>query len=208
MKQKFSGLLFFFLFFSGLVAQSFNVGVLAGINGSQVSGDGYSGYNKAGMLFGLYTDIDVSPSINLQFEINYSEKGSRRNPDTENGDTDFFLLRLDYIEIPLMARWSLNKFKFETGIYYGQLVGEYIEDENGKFSIPPVLNQFKDSDVGGLVGINFSFTEHLIINWRYSNSFIPFRDFDSGANFRFNRGMFHSYLSVSLRYELIGENGK
>lgn len=185
--------------------QSFNAGILAGINGTQISGDGYGGFNKAGMLLGFYTDIDVSQNLNLQFEINYTEKGSRRNPDTENGDTDFFLLRLDYIEIPVMARWNLKKFKFESGVYYGQLIGEYIEDENGEFSIPDQLNQFKSFDFGGLVGVNFNFTKHLIMNWRYSNSFIPVRDYDSGARFRFNSGMFHSVISLSIRYELIGD---
>ena len=44
------------------------------------------------------------------------------------------------------------------------------------------------------------------MNWRYNNSFIPVRDFDSGAQFRFNSGMFHSYIGVSLRYEFIGED--
>lgn len=189
-------------------AQTFNAGILAGINGSQISGDGYGGFNKAGLLIGVYSNIDVSPNLNLQFELNYSEKGSRRNPDTENGDTDFFLLRLDYIEVPIMARWNLKKFRFEAGVYYSQLISEYIEDENGPFSIPPQLNQFTAYDFGGLFGINYNFTEHLIINWRYNNSFIPVREFDSGENFRFNSGMFHSYISVNIRYELIGDNGK
>ena len=200
--------IFSFLFLFPILSngQSFNAGVLAGINGSQISGDNYSGFNKAGILLGIYTDIDVSEKVNLQFEINYSEKGSRRNPDTENEDTDFFLLRLNYIEIPVMARWNLNKFKFEIGTYYSRLVHEYLEDENGTFSIPEQLNQFKSYDFGGLVGVNFNFTEHLIMNWRYNNSFIPVRDFDSGAQFRFNSGMFHSYIGVSLRYEFIGED--
>ena len=208
--MKLTYLIFSFLIISPafLEAQSFNAGILAGVNGSQISGDNYAGFNKAGVLIGIYTDIDVSEKVNLQFEINYSEKGSRRNPDTENGDVEFFLLRLNYVEIPIMVRWNLNKFRFELGGYYSRLIHEYLEDENGPFSIPEQLNQFKPHDFGGLVGINFNFTEHLIMNWRYNNSFIPVRDFDSGGKFRFNSGMFHSYIGVSLRYEFIGEDEK
>ncbi|KAA3650750.1 MAG: PorT family protein [Bacteroidetes bacterium] len=189
-------------------AQSFNIGALAGINASQISGDNYSGFNKAGILLGMYSNTDVSEKINLQFEINYSQKGSRKNPDTENGDTEFFLLRLNYMEVPIMIRWKLNRLKLEAGVYYSRLISEHIEDEIGVFSIPENLNQFKNNDLGGLVGLNYHLSDHIIMNWRYSNSFIPVRDFDSGASFRFNSGMFHSYLSFNIRYEFIGKNGE
>lgn len=185
-------------------AQSFNAGILAGVNASQVAGDDYSGFNKAGILIGLYSDIDVSSKINLQFEINYSQKGSRKNPNTAEGDTDFFLLRLDYIDIPLMARVRHNKFTFEGGIYYGQLINDYIEDENGPTEIPVEFNQFNSFDFGGLIGINFNVTDHIIMNWRYSNSIIPTKKHDSGAVFWFNRGTYNNYMSFSLRYEFIG----
>ncbi len=198
--------LLLFISFQGLFAQTFHIGMLAGVNTSQVSGDGYSGFNKAGILVGGYANLALNERTRLQFEINYSQKGSRRNPDTENGDTEFFLLRLDYIEVPIMASWELNKFTFEAGAYLGQLVNEYLEDENGIFDVPPEINQFKSIDMGGLVGINFKFTETLIMNWRYNNSLIPVREHDSGEQFRFNSGMFHSYFSFTLRYEFIGSN--
>jgi hypothetical protein len=191
---------------TSLFAQSFNAGALIGANASQVGGDGYSGFNKAGLIVGAYTDIDISTTINLQLEINYSQKGSRHNPNTEEGDTDFFLMRLDYIEIPVMARYQNNKFTFEGGVYYGQLINEYLEDENGAFDIPPELNKFKSSDFGALIGVNFNFTENIIMNWRFNQSVMPIRRHDSGASWIFDRGMLHSYLSFTMRYEFIGGN--
>lgn len=192
-------------FSSTVNGQSFNAGFTAGINASQISGDSYEGFNKAGLLIGIYTDVNVSQKVNLQAEINYSQKGSRRNPNTSLGDTDFFLLRLDYIEVPIMARIPYKKFKFDGGLYFGTLINEYIEDENGPIDLDDNLNQFKPFDFGFLFGIDFNFTEHLIMNWRYSNSIIPVRDFDSGGRFLFNSGMFHSYLSFSFRYEFYGQ---
>lgn len=185
-------------------SQNINIGASAGINASQVSGDGYGGFRKAGLLIGLYSDFDISPLLNFQFELNYSEKGSRRNPKTSEGDTDFFLLRMDYVEIPVMLRIKKERFTYEAGFYYSQLVNSYLEDENGPFEIPPETNQLNEYDLGVLIGINFNFTEHLIMNWRYSNSLLPFRKYDSGANFRFDSGLFHNYLSFTLRYEFIG----
>lgn len=205
--SHFAFLIFFFaLSLFPIHAQNFHAGALFGVNASQVSGDNYSGFNKAGLLAGLYTNVNIGRQLNLQAEINYSQKGSRRNPITDQGDTDFFLLRLDYIEVPIMGRWEVNRFTFETGFYFGQLIREELEDENGPFEIPEQLNQFKSTDLGALLGINFNFTDNLIMNWRYSNSLIPAREHDSGEQFRFNSGMFHSYLSFSFRYEFLGSN--
>jgi len=184
---------------------SFNAGLLAGINASQVSGDNYGGFDKAGLLVGLFSNLDVSEKVNLQFELNYSQKGSRRNPRTDEGDTDFFLLRMHYIEIPLMVRTDYKRFKFEAGGYYSQLISYQLEDENGEFDIAPELNQFNNNDIGLLAGVYFNFTESLLMNWRYSNSLVDFREFDSGGQFIFNTGMFHHYMSISLRYVFYGE---
>ena len=188
-----------------LHSQEFNAGFTAGINMSQVSGDGNSGFNKAGLIAGLFSNVDVSPLINLQMEINYSQKGSRRNPNTSEGDTDFFLLRMNYIEIPVVARIDYKKFTFEAGAYYGQLINYHLEDELGEFDIPEELNQFNNYDVGVIAGIYFKFTESLIMNWRYSNSAIHFRQYDSEARFLFDSGMFHNVLSVNVRYVFYGQ---
>lgn len=207
--QRTTSVLFIFLLLStafSSFAQGFRAGVSAGVNASQVSGDGYSGFRKAGLLIGLYSNVDVSEKLNLQFEINYSEKGSRKNPKTDDGDTDFFLMRMNYIEIPILLRFKKKRFTYEAGAYFSQLVSDYLEDENGRFDIPPQLNQFKNNDYGLLIGLNFNFTDHLIMNWRFNNSIVPFREYDSGEQFQFDAGMFHHYISFTFRYEFLGSN--
>jgi len=200
--------LFTFLFFHLCIltfGQKINIGALAGINASQVSGDGYGGFNKAGILVGAYSNFDISEEFNFQFEINYSEKGSRRNPKTDEGDTEFFLLRMNYVEVPIMLRYKRERFTYEAGLYYGQLISSYLENENGQFNIPPQTNQLIDFDFGALIGINFNLTENIIMNWRYSNSILPVREYDSGANFWLDSGLLHHYISFSMRYEFIGQ---
>jgi len=197
----------FFFFLETIDGQSFNIGSIAGINASQISGDGLAGFNKGGLLLGGYVNSDLNSKINVQFEIVYSEKGSRKLPRNDQGDTESFLLRMNYVEVPLMIRLKNNKFTYDVGLYYGRLVYQYLEDENGPFDIPEQLNQFNNNDFGALVGINFNFTKHLVMNWRISNSLSAVRDHDSGENFRFNNGMFHTVLSFSMRYELFEKNG-
>ena len=196
-----------FLFSISSFAQTgFDAGILAGINASQVNGDGYSGFKKAGILVGLYTNVSISEKFNLQLEINYSEKGSRRNPKTSEGDTEFFLMRMNYINVPIMVQYEKDKFIYELGIYGGQLINDELENENGPFEIPPEFNQFKEQDYGALIGINFNFTDNLLMNWRFSTSVIPFRKFNSGESFQFDAGMMHHYLSFSFKYQFIGKN--
>lgn len=182
------------------------IGAIAGVNASQVAGDGHSGFDKAGLVLGGFADFNVSEKLNFQFEIIYSQKGSRKNPKTDKGDTDFFLLRMNYIEVPLMIRYKNNKFTYEAGVYFGQLLNSFLEDENGPFEIPPERNQLLKSDLGLLIGLNYNIFEHLIMNWRFSNSIIPVRKFDSGESFRFKSGLMHTYLSFTLRYEFFGKS--
>lgn len=188
------------------IGQNFSAGVLAGVNASQIRGDSYSGFNKGGLLVGIYSDFTFSKDFSFQFELNYSQKGSRKNQDLENGDVDFFLLRMNYIEVPVMLRWKKGNFTYEGGVYLGQFLDYHLEDENGVTTLEPEWNQFSNQDFGGLIGLNYNFTKHLIMNWRYNHSILSFREFDSDANFWFNDGMFHQYLSFSLRYEFFGTN--
>ncbi len=198
--------------------QAIDAGVKLGAAASQVSGDGYSGFNKAGLIFGGFAKINLKEKHHVQFEITYTQKGSRRNPNTSEGDNDFFLLRLDYIEVPVLYQYDYKSFTFEVGPYISTLVNEHLEDELGEFSLPAEWNQFRNIDLGLTAGIAFNFNEHLIMSWRFSNSVIPFRDFESAGRIqnlpigagglnRFNAGMFHSYLSFALHYKFGSING-
>ena len=63
--------------FSGL-SQQFKPGLIAGINGSQVEGDGYAGYNKAGFVLGGMMRTRLKNFLSAQFEILYIGKGSKK----------------------------------------------------------------------------------------------------------------------------------
>ena len=62
-----------------LSAKQFKAGVTAGIASSQVDGDTYAGYNKAGIFAGAYVTKRLAPESkwSASFEITYIQKGKR-----------------------------------------------------------------------------------------------------------------------------------
>ena len=202
-------LLFLVLQSTSIHAQQFSVGASFGVNASQISGDGYSGFNKAGISAGLFSTTRINENFDFQFEINYTERGSRKNARPSEDDNDFFLLRMPYVEIPFMIRYHKNKFTYEAGLSYSRLLSYYLEDENGSFEIEPQLNQFNNNDFAFLFGVNFNFTDNLIMNWRFNTSFLPFREYDSGSNeLPFDAGMYHHYVGFVMKYQFLGSYGK
>ena len=55
-------------------------------------------------------------------ELDYIQKGSRENPDSSN-NYEFYLLRLNYVEIPLHYKYDFHeKGTLEAGLSLGFLV--------------------------------------------------------------------------------------
>jgi hypothetical protein len=186
-------------------AQVFNTGVILGISGAQVEGDGYGGYKKLGFIGGGFVNTNLSKKMSAQFEIYFINKGAVDLAHPDKGDFDSFSLNLNYIEIPVSLRYNYHKFMLEIGLYYGQLIGVSIADEFG----PREVNRFpfKSYDFGGLIGIYYQLNDHFIFNFRSKNSIIPIRDFQNYdqnvgiLNKLFNRGWYNVDLNLSVRYQ-------
>ncbi|GAB4253778.1 MAG: hypothetical protein Kow0079_09650 [Vicingaceae bacterium] len=184
--------------------------MLGGLAATQVEGDGYGGYNKAGIIAGGFVNHDFSEKLSLQFEIVYIQKGSRKNPHPDKGDNDFFLFRVNYAEIPLILKYKIKIFHFEIGAFYGNLLNYYIEDEVGvrDFYKYPL----KKYEFGGLFGAYIHLNKDFSLNIRSKNSIIPIRDFENQdrviglLNKLFEKGWYNIELNMSLRYTLPSKN--
>lgn len=77
-----------------------------GVVGSQVDGDTYEGFNKAGITAGLFVNRKLSDLFSLQLEMNYIQKGSRKPLDDNN---TYYLMRVTYIEVPVLLQWHAGK---------------------------------------------------------------------------------------------------
>lgn len=188
-------------------SQTFNAGLLAGVNGSQIEGDGYGGYNKLGFIVGGFTNTDFNEKWSTQFEIYFINKGSFKAAKPSAGIYNQFYFNINYIEVPIAVRYHYEKFIFEAGPYLAKFLSYKFEDEFGERKQPFVNYPVNSFDFGGFVGINFKATEKIIINLRSKNSLIPFRNFQSFdqnvgiLNKLFNNGWYHLDINLSIRYQ-------
>ena len=115
--------------------QEFKGGFILGLSTSQVSGDDLAGFNKAGLVFGGFTNRILSNRNSLQLEIVYIQKGSR-NPDIINEESENYnkpYINLSYIEIPILLKLNYNNtLEYEFGIQWAQLINGYYIDNIGK----------------------------------------------------------------------------
>ena len=141
-------------------AQTFGGGVLAGLSASQLDGDRWGGYHKAGLCFGAYTNVVLNQYVDAQLELRYVQKGSNSNSENIG---DYYVSKLNYIEMPLFLKYSfLNKFTANIGVAAGYLQ-KATENKDGIGDEPadPAFNQFEFS---GLVGVEYNCWPHFVSN--------------------------------------------
>jgi len=185
-----------------LYSQDFNGGVLGGINATQVYGDSFSGPNKAGLYLGVFVNRYFSNRSSIQLELDYIQKGSRKNPDASTGDYNTYLLRLNYIELPVMYKYDFaEKGTLEGGLTLGVLVNSY-EEANGSTDVSG--DDFNSIDFGANIGIYYTLVENLRINMRISTSIIPIRDHSSGQTYGLNQGQYNQGIAFILYYIIPG----
>ena len=201
---------------AGLFAQQFQAGILSGISTSQVDGDTYAGYNKLGFTAGgfISTKISSKGKWNASFELNYIQKGSRKNPHPDKGDYTSYKLKLNYIEVPILLTYSFTTidslggrsqerhFSLEGGLAFAVLVHSEEEDMGG-----PVFNasSFQKYDYSAIVGLNYFITKHIGFNVRTEYSVSPVR---KGGTSSYYYNWTHNFLKPGFYNNLIVFTGK
>jgi len=104
-----------------------------GINGSQIWGDEMKGFNKGGVLAGVFIDFPVSKRSFFSMEMNYTQKGSRRMMDEFNQNPGLWnLLRISYIEVPIFYNYRFaEKADINIAFSHALKVGVKYVDLNG-----------------------------------------------------------------------------
>lgn len=154
---------------------NFILGVTAGGTFSQVDGDTYSGYHQPGFTGGGFVYKPISKYWDVQFEIVFKQKGSSKTADVKNEDYAEYYINLNYVELPIVARYHFGRFSAEGGLYFGTLISSKEGDTNGDFD-EGETNAFTTFEMGTLVGLNFHFTPKLWINAKLGYSLTPIRE--------------------------------
>ncbi|MCD4730364.1 MAG: PorT family protein [Bacteroidales bacterium] len=185
-----------------IYVQDFNGGVLGGINATQVFGDQWSGPNKAGLYLGAFVNRYFSNRSSVQMELDYIQKGSRKNPDASTGNYSTYLLRLNYIELPVLYKYDFaEKGTLETGLSLGVLVHSY-EEADGSTEVSG--EDFSSVDFSFNLGAYYTVVKNLRINLRLAHSILPIRPHASGQTYGLNQGQYNQSITFILHYIIPG----
>jgi hypothetical protein len=192
----------FFLLSLVSYSQGFEAGIIAGFNTSQISGDDLGGFNRISPNAGIYVTRELTDKLNWQLEMTYLGKGSKKNIGPEDPASSYYLLRIHYIELPVLLQYEFsNKIVIEGGPSLGVYVGHKEEDINGEFvGILSAREQFKKFDLSGNLGVIWKLNENWSLNFRASNSILPVRNFDQQASFRLTRGQLNKSVMGRVFY--------
>ncbi len=98
-----------FSFISTIYGQNFHGGIVVGGTMSQIGGDGRGGYYKVGIVGGAFAGLILNEDIDIQMELKYIQKGTLSNDFENYPGSDPFLIKLDYIDMPIVMSYNLNK---------------------------------------------------------------------------------------------------
>jgi hypothetical protein len=183
----------------------FNAGIRGGVAGTQIAGDGYKGFDKAGVIAGPYVSTQFTDKFGAKLEMLYIQKGSWDPADPEKGKFESYRINLSYIELPVMATYKLGKFNWETGVSFGTLLSSSQEDENGPISEQMAFLEFNDFELAVNLGLTYSLSDRFVVNVRYSRSFLPianeviFRPRFGG----FFGGSYNTVAQFTINYEFL-----
>ncbi|MFH1160066.1 MAG: porin family protein [bacterium] len=192
---------------SRLTAQKFDGGLMGGGNVSQVAGDLWEGFDKVGFQGGGFVVLDISRHSSFQMELEFIQKGSRKNADYEKGDSWSYKLRLNYIEIPILYQYNfLKRLSVEIGPAFDILVGSYEERYDG-YEIHDEGIPLRTLTFNAIIGVSCYITKSLKVNFRTNNSILSIRDgVANGYKKRFfDTGQYNDVLSLSLFYQFKGK---
>jgi len=198
MKTTFSFLLLL-LITASLTGQSFSGGLLAGFNGSQVDGDTYAGYNKAGLALGAFASTQFKDNFSGELQIKFMQKGAKKKI-TEN-DLSQYTSKLNYIEIPVLFRYhQTKKISWHGGPAFGYLFKYSVENENGSLNEDDI--SFRKFELSGLVGFQYQIIEKIGVSVSFSYSLMPIADSPVNPNYYRPGGLYNNLVSIMLSYKI------
>lgn len=166
-------------FVTTTLSQNFFGGLVLGGTMSQVDGDARGGYNKVGIAGGAFAGLCLSENLDIQMELKYIQKGSLSNDVENNPLTDPFLIKLDYVDLPIVFSYNLNKvnindinlswLKVEFGLSFDVLVNARQEIQG----VPVVAsNPWNRFVVNTIVGVRVNVNENIEIGLRAVDAMI------------------------------------
>lgn len=176
-----------------------NFGAKAGVNFSDITGeevDSFSG--RTSLHVGVIAEIMVSDMFAVQPELVYSSQGSDYE-DTEDGFDYSGTVKLDYLNVPVMAKLYVGEggFSVEAGPQVGILLSAKDDYGDGEIDLKEE-EVVKSTDFGVNFGLGYKMENGLNFGARYNLGLSDNLDVDdfeaAGAEYK------NSVIQVSIGY--------
>jgi len=148
----------------------------------------------------------LNPKLSWKMEMVYIGKGSKKGSNIEKGQYDYMLIKLDYIEVPILFQiwWEKLKFNFELGLSFGALISSKEEDAYGKADLG--IGPYNDFELAVIVGGNFPINDKLSASLRYSYSIVPIANQAKVTLWKTYGGTYNNIIELSASYKLLKNN--
>lgn len=160
---------------NGLFAQNkFKAAAVGGFTAAQLGGDSISGYDKLGFTLGAKLGYPLNERLELNFELLYSQRGSRETFGFSNSGENVTFLH--YLEIPVYISfndWLVEKDGYyKVGIFGGLSYGYLINATSTNNLLAGREEEFNQNDISARVGVYYSFSKSLTFRTYYTDSFV------------------------------------
>ncbi|MEY1638798.1 porin family protein [Tenuifilum osseticum] len=182
-------------------AQNFKGGLLAGIAATQVDGDTYGGYNKAGPIAGIWVERNFLPDWFFRISFRYIQKGSYAK-DRSSDSPDFYRMRLNYFDLPVVAGYRfVNGFNAVLGLSAGYLSKATEENSLGPFP-PEEVSAFNKFEIAGIAGMEYNYSAKWRFGLNITYSIFPVRPYRDNISYRLNKGQYNRVLEFVAIYRI------
>jgi opacity protein-like surface antigen len=185
-----------------IAAQPFAGGFKAGLAATQVAGDTYGGYNKAGINAGFFVNLEMSDKWYINMELAFIQKGSRFNPNPDLPERNAYLLRLSYAELPFMVQFRKGPFAAGAGISVDFLLHHYEEVNYLQVS----TDDWRRVGLNSILGAQYRLGSQWTLDFRTVNSITSIRkNAVPGSVRRYGHGFgqYNDGLILSLHYTIL-----
>jgi len=189
--------------------KTFSGGVLLGLNLAQIDGDRYFGYSKPGIATGVFVNMRFSGRWGMGMELLYAQKGSRGDAFVESMYLGTYVAQchigLNYVEVPVVVRYSKDKYLGEVGVSYSRLVKskETIYEPQPLY-IDEVKNSFSVTDLNYVLGVGRHLHKNFYCGIRFQYSIVSIRPayrIPVGYGYG-SEGQYNNLFSVRFMYQL------
>lgn len=186
------------------VGQRFDAAVSAGMNMSQIDGDGAGRYSHVGLRAGVGTSFtlgrDTESPWRMVVELAFAQKGSEIN-----GDSFLRSIDLSYVELPLMLSYNCmkNRLRVAAGVAPAVLVDASVSDDDIENSA--LQDNYRRVDLLPLTAmVRYRFAERLCLEALYESSMVSISKQEGQGTyrlFRSNKGTFSRVICFGLAWQ-------